>query len=139
MSLSKVCLLFSELLDHEKELDVRIRRRGGIPIVDLSGDVDKYTCLRLRRTILDLLENGERQIVIAMENVDYIDSSGLGSLVRGFLSVSRKNGELAISGATDRVRKALAVTGLSRLIPLFEDESDAILSFTLEEELPLAA
>lgn len=137
--MSKASLLFSDLLDHAKELDIRIMRKGGVAVVGLCGDVDKYTCLRLRRTILDLVENGERQIVIGMENVEYIDSSGLGSLVGGYLSVSRQNGELAISGASPRVRKALAVTGLSSLIPLLDDEQITLSSLPLEEDLPLAA
>lgn len=137
--MSKSSLLFSDLLDHAKELVVRVRSNGSISIVDLCGDVDKYTCSKLKRTILDLLEIGERQIVISMEKVDYIDSSGLVSLVGGFLSVSRQNGELAISGASPRVRKALAVTGLSKLIPLLDDETVTLSSFTPEEELPLAA
>ena len=137
--MSKSSLLFSDLLDHAKELDIRIIRKGGVAVVGLRGDVDKYTCLRLRRAILDLLENGERQIVLGMENVDYIDSSGLGSLVGGYLSVSQRNGELAISSASPRVRKALAVTGLNSLIPLLDDEPVTLSSLTLEEDLSLAA
>ncbi|HET6456285.1 MAG TPA: STAS domain-containing protein [Armatimonadota bacterium] len=137
--MSKASFLFTELLDHAGDLDIQIRWQGGIPIIDVKGDVDKFTCTKLRQTIHKLLQDGERQIVIRMENVDYIDSSGLGSLVRGFLSVSRENGELAISGASPRVRKALAVTGLSSLIPLLDDEAVTLGSLTPEEELPLAA
>jgi anti-sigma B factor antagonist len=137
--MSKASLLFTELLDHAEDLDIQIRWQGNIPIIDVKGDVDKYTCMKLRETIHKLLRNGERQIVIRMDNVDYIDSSGLGSLVRGFLSVSKQNGELAISGANKRVRKALMVTGLSSLIPLLDDETVTLGSLTPEEELPLAA
>ena len=137
--MSEVSLLFTELLDHAEDLDIQIRWQGNVPIIDVKGDVDKYTCMKLRQTIHKLLQDGERQIVIRMDNVDYIDSSGLGSLVRGFLSVSRQNGELAISGASPRVRKALAVTGLNSLIPLLDEEAVTLSSFTPEEELPLAA
>ena len=137
--MSGICLSFSELHQYAEELGIRIRTVGCVYLVDLFGDVDKYTCSKLRRTIMDLMEQGMRQVVIGMENVDYIDSSGLGSLVDSLLNVNRRNGELAVSGASPRVRKALGVTGLSKIIPLFNSEADAISSFGFEDELPLAA
>lgn len=137
--MSKMRYLFSDLKDHAQELDVRIRRNGRICVVHLSGDVDKYTCSKLESTILGLMEHKEPQVVLGMENVDYIDSSGLRSLVGGLLSIGKQNGELVIFGAQSRVKKALGVTGLSKVLPMFESESDAISSFAMEAELPLAA
>ena len=126
-------LLFSELLEHAAELDIRVNVTGCMCVVDLVGDVDKYTSPRLSSTIFDLLEDGIRRIVLGMDNVDYIDSTGLVCLVSGLQSAGKLNGEFAISGANSRIRKALEVTGLSKIIPLFDDESDAIGSFSTEE------
>jgi len=121
------------LLEHAAELDIRVNVTGCMCVVDLVGDVDKYTSPRLSSTIFDLLEDGIRRIVLGMDNVDYIDSTGLVCLVSGLQSAGKLNGEFAISGANSRIRKALEVTGLSKIIPLFDDESDAIGSFSTEE------
>lgn len=125
--------------DTDEELDVQIRRSGSVRIVDLCGDVDAYTCSKLRGAILDLLKRGELRLVVGMADVEYIDSSGLGTLVAALISISEHNGDFAISGASPQVRKALAVTGLSKILPLFSSEADAIRSFESEEALPAAA
>ena len=137
--MSSICLSFDEVHEQAAKLDIRVSVTGFMSVIDLLGDVDKYTCPRLRQTILDLLGDGIRQIVVSLENVEYIDSTGLGSLVSGMMSVSRQNGQFAVFGANPRIRKALEITGLSRLIPVFDSESAALDSFAFEEALALAA
>lgn len=110
------------------DLDVRIRRNDNVPIVDLSGDVDAYTCAKLREAIVELLDQGDSRVVIGMSNVDYIDSTGLGTLVGGLRRVSEQKGAMAISGANPQVRKVLSITGLSKVFSLFDDETEAIRS-----------
>ena len=109
----------------EADLNVDVRRDKDVPVLDLSGDVDSYTCAKLRRAIIDLLRNGDSRVVISMANVRYIDSSGLGTLVGGLSRVREKNGDLAISGANPQVSKVLSITGLSKVFNVFEDHAEA--------------
>ncbi len=110
----------------ETDLDLKIHKVNSIPVVDLSGDVDAYTCLKLREAILDLLQEGEFRVVISMANVDYIDSSGLGTLVGGLRRVTERKGGLAISGANPHIQKVLSITGLSKVFRVFDDEREAV-------------
>lgn len=109
----------------EADLNIEVHRMGSVPIVDLSGDIDAYTCAKLREAILELLEKGELRIVISMTNVNYIDSSGLGTLVGGLRRVSERNGGLAISGASAQIQKVFGITGLNKVFSLFDDETQA--------------
>lgn len=110
------------------ELDVQIRMADDIPIVDLSGDIDAYTCSKLRETIVGLLNEGESRVVIGMANVGYIDSSGLGTLVGGLRRACEQNGALAISGANPQIQKVLMITGLNKVFPLYDTEIEAVKS-----------
>jgi len=115
----------------DADLDMKIRKVDDISVVDLAGDVDAFTCLKLREAIVDLVNEGESRVVIGMSNVNYIDSSGLGTLVGGLRRVSEKKGGLAISGATPQIKKVLSITGLNRVFRLFEDEGGAVRSLKL--------
>ena len=112
----------------EADLEMKIRKVDNVPVVDLAGDVDAFTCLKLREAIVDLVNEGESKVVIGMSNVKYIDSSGLGTLVGGLRRVSEKKGGLAISGATPQIKKVMNITGLNKVFQLFEDEAMAIRS-----------
>ena len=109
----------------EADLELNIRKVGSIPVIDLSGDLDTYTCGKLREAILNLLGNAETRLIIRMAKVNYIDSSGLGTLVGGLRRVSEQNGALAISGASEQLRKVFSITGLNKVFSLFEDDEQA--------------
>jgi len=112
----------------EMDLDVKVSKLGNIPILDLAGDLDSYTCARLRDAILDLISKGEFRIVISLANVDYIDTVGLGTLVGGLRRVNEKNGGLALSGANPRILRVLSITGLNQVFSLFDDPGEAVRS-----------
>lgn len=79
----------------------------------LAGDGGQ----RLRDRVEALLEAGRRQIVFDLAAVSYVDSAGLGQLVRCQVAVSRREGRLRLRNLDDRVRQLLAIT---RLLPIFE-------------------
>ena len=64
-------------------LDVETSTRDGASVVSLRGEIDVYTAPRLRQTLIDLVEGGATNIVVDMERVDFLDSTGLGVLVGG--------------------------------------------------------
>lgn len=115
------------------DLEVNIRRAGKVPVVDLAGDVDTFTCSKLRETIVNLINEGDFRVVIDMAEVNYIDSSGLGTIIGGLGRVKEQNGSLALSGVTPRVERVLRVTGLNSLLPIYETENDAIESLQAQE------
>ena len=57
--------------------------RDGIEVVDVEGEIDVYTAPRLRELLIELVNNGHYQLVVNMEKVEFLDSTGLGVLVGG--------------------------------------------------------
>jgi len=109
------------------EMDLRIDTRmvEGIPILHLSGEVDAYTCPFFREAMLDTIENGSPSMVINMDDVEYIDSSGLGTLVGGLKRASEKGGKIALVCNAPQVRKVFEITGLEKVFAMFETEEEA--------------
>jgi anti-sigma B factor antagonist len=109
----------------EMDLQIRTRTQEGIPVIQLSGEVDAYTCSRFRDAMIDAIEQGHPSIVVSMTDVEYIDSSGLGTLVGGLKRSSEKGGRIAVVCNSSQIRKVFEITGLEKVFPLFEDETEA--------------
>lgn len=108
------------------ELTVKIHKQEEASVLELSGDLDAFTCGKLRDAIVELLDDGSRKIIISMSKIKYIDSSGLGTLVGGLRRINEQGGALALFGASAQVRKVFLITGLSKVFPLYETQDEAI-------------
>ena len=107
-------------------LDVETSTRNGTSVVTLRGEIDVYTAPRLRQTLIDLVDAGSTDIVVDMEKVDFLDSTGLGVLVGGLKRVKDKEGSLKLVANQDRILKIFDITGLARVFPIFGDLEEAL-------------
>jgi anti-sigma B factor antagonist len=107
----------------ERELD-------GVLILDLAGRVtiDEGTLL-LRKRIEQLVREGHSALLLNLAGVDYIDSSGLGEIVRSYTTVRTAEGDLKLLSLTTRVRDLMQITKLLTVFDVFDRESDALKSF----------
>jgi anti-sigma B factor antagonist len=106
------------------------RQIGDISIIDFSGKITLGEgSSTLRRTIRDLLDNGQRKIVLNLYDVDYIDSSGIGELVSGYTTVRNVEGEMKLLHLTKRVHDLLQITRLFTVFDVQSDEESALRSF----------
>jgi len=101
-----------------------------ITIVDLSGRISlgEGSAL-LRKTVRDLLENGQTKILLNLGDVNYIDSSGIGELVSGFTAVRSREGQLKLLNLTKKVHDLLQITKLFTVFEVYSDEGTAVESF----------
>jgi anti-sigma B factor antagonist len=111
-------------------LKTKIRQVDGIAVVDVSGRVTlgEETKL-LRETIQGLLGAGQKEILLNLGEVSFIDSAGIGELVSAFTSVRNRGGELKLLKLTKRVRDVLQITKLYTVFDIRDDEAAAIKSF----------
>ena len=94
-------------------------------MVDVEGEVDVFTAPKLREKIIELLDAGNDHLIVNLEKVLFMDSTGLGVLVGGLKRVKERNGELALAGAQGTVQRVLSVTGLNAVFPMHETVEDA--------------
>ena len=110
----------------DMDLQIKVRKVKDIPVMDLSGEVDAYTCSRLREAMIEVIDDGGSDLVVNMKDVEYIDSSGLGTLVGGLKRVSERQGTIAVCGTNSQIKKVFDITGLIKVFPLYSDEEEAV-------------
>jgi anti-sigma B factor antagonist len=107
------------------DLDVEVGTAGGASLLTLRGEIDVYTAPRLRQAIIDVVDGGATSIVVDMEKVDFLDSTGLGVLVGGLKRVRLKEGTLAIVTTQDKLLKIFDITGLNKVFSIYPSVEQA--------------
>ena len=111
------------------ELRTQVREVDGIPIIGLSGEMDVHTSQRLRDAVIELLGKGASHIVINLDNVEYIDSTGLGTLVGVLKRMNEQKARLCLVSVNPLINKVFDITGLERIFSITTTEADALASF----------
>lgn len=108
------------------DLELETTQRDGVAVLSLRGEIDVYTAPRMRQAIVDLVDAGSRNIVIDMENVDFLDSTGLGVLVEGLKRVRTRGGSLSLVVTQDKIVKIFDITGLNKAFPIHGSLEEAL-------------
>ena len=107
--------------------EISLRQANGVHIVDVRGRlVIGASSDQLHQALTKLAESGARKIVLNLNDVAQIDSSGISAVVRHSISLGREGGVLRLVCGPGRVRDALTVTRLVEAIPTFETEAAAL-------------
>ncbi len=112
-------------------MEIAERVVEGVTVLDLKGKMtlgegDEL----LKDKINSLLANSRKKLVLNLEGVPYIDSAGLGEIVRTYTTVSRQGGSLKLLNLTKRIEDLLAITKLLTVFETFDTEAEAINSFS---------
>jgi anti-sigma B factor antagonist len=110
---------------------VSVRQADGISLVDVTGRLTSFEAKAFREMIQELLHQGHTNIVLNLTNLEYLDSSGIGELVRNYMSVIKQGGAVKVVGLAPKVEEILKVTQLYQVFPEFPDEASALESFSL--------
>ena len=102
-------------------IEINVRQENGVHIFDVHGRLTIGDASdQLTNALTSILQNGARKVIIDLQGVPQIDSSGISSLVRMSVSLGRQGGTLHLVCLPGRVRDALTVTRLVEAIPTFE-------------------
>lgn len=111
-------------------LTINVRETGSLVILDLNGRITAGEPLAvLRDEIKELLDSGQKNILLNLADVRYIDSSGLGQLVASYATVTNRGGQLKLLNLDKRVHELLQVTKLYTVFEAHKSETAAIKSF----------
>jgi anti-sigma B factor antagonist len=117
-------------------LDIQQREREGILILDVKGRlVVGEPIASLRERIRELSESGRNNVILNLNGVDYIDSTGLGGLVISYTTLKKAGGALKVLNLSKRNIELLVLTKLSTVFEIFDDEQDAVNSFFPNREI----
>lgn len=111
-------------------MDIKERVVDGVSVLDLAGKIVLGEGdLQVKERIKDLLADGQRQILLNLADITYIDSAGLGALISCYTTVKRESGKLKLVNLTKRIQDLLAITKLITVFDHFDNEKDALASF----------
>ena len=112
-------------------MEIVERTVSDVTVLDLKGKMtlgegDEL----LKDKINSLLAAGRKKLLLNLEGVPYIDSAGLGEVVRTYTTVSRQGGSLKLLNLTKRIEDLLSITKLLTVFETFDSEADAVQSYT---------
>jgi anti-sigma B factor antagonist len=94
-------------------------------VVAVGGEIDVYTAPKLRERLVELINSGHYHLVINLEGVDFLDSTGLGVLVGALKRVRSHQGSLRLVCTQERLLKIFRITGLAKVFPIYETVDEA--------------
>jgi anti-anti-sigma factor len=113
-------------------MEISVREENGIHVLEVHGRLTiGEPAEQLNEALQSIVKSGGRRVVINLNGVPQIDSSGISSLVRISIQLAREQGAAHLVCGPGRVRDSLTVTRLVEAIPTFDSESAAIAAFPL--------
>ncbi len=112
------------------------RTIGDVLILDVNGRItlgegDEI----LKDKVNSLLNQGKKKIILNLADVPYVDSAGLGAIVRTYTTVSRQGGSLKLLNLTKRITDLLSITKLLTVFETYDSEADAVQSFSASAQV----
>ena len=107
-------------------MELKIRKSAEIYIVDVKGEMDLYNSYKLKELIMKMLEKKVRTFIINLEQVDYIDSSGIGALIYICSTIKKMNLKLSITNVHGSVKKVIELTKLMGYFPIASTVEEAL-------------
>jgi anti-sigma B factor antagonist len=98
----------------------------GFTVIAVSGEIDVYTAPKLREKLISLAESGSSHLIVDMEGVEFLDSTGLGVLVGGLKRVRAHEGWIDLVCTQGRILRIFRITGLNKVFNIYDTVSAAI-------------
>ena len=95
-------------------------------VLAVKGEVDVYTAPRLREKLVELVSHGSQHLVVDLEGVDFLDSTGLGVLVGGLKRLRSHDGDLSLVCSQQRILKVFEITGLTKVFSIYDSVEAAV-------------
>jgi len=108
------------------DLTLTTHEAGKATVVSVGGEIDVYTAPKLREKVAELVSGGAYELVIDLEAVEFLDSTGLGVLVGGLKKVRAHDGSLRLVCAQERLLKIFRITGLAKVFDIHTTIADAL-------------
>ena len=111
-------------------MDIDVRKQSNSHVIRLKGDLKiGQPADDLRKTLEELLANNDNRFVVNMQDVNMVDSSGIGVLVRSLTSAKQRGGSLKLVNPSKLTLQTLKMVGLLPLFEVYSEEAQAVAAF----------
>ncbi len=119
-------------------MNIQERKLNDITVLDLDGTFVLGGEGGFRQQVETLITDGNRKLLINLAKVNYMDSSGLGELISGYTKMRRVSGQMKLLNVSSRLNQLLVITKLITVFEVFDSESEALASFTIDSKQQVA-
>ena len=115
-------------------MEINAREKGDIVIFDIEGEIRRsdISDITLHQLVKNQLDSGKRNILLNFQNVEFIDSFGVGEILASYISTNNLGGKLKIAKISKKLYLVFQVTMLTKVLEIFDDEEVALDSFNKE-------
>lgn len=111
-------------------MTVDIKRIDNILIAKIIGELDHHTAEEIRRCIdAEIIMPGTQKLIFDLSEMAFMDTSGIGVIVGRYKNIARLGGTAAVAGMNKQTKKVLELTGFGKILPFFDDVTDALEKF----------
>lgn len=107
-------------------MELKMRKNKDVFIIDVSGEMDLYNSYKLKELVMKMMERQVKSVVINMEAVDYIDSSGIGALIYIYSTMKKASCQLYMTNIHGSVKKVIELTKLMGYFPITNSLEEAL-------------
>ncbi len=111
-------------------MNLQLTSYDNVTVLKIAGRIDSHSVQRLRQQLIVNASGTEKNIILDLAGVDFIDSSGLAAIVHGMKQCRAVGGDLRLCKTPQAVRMVLELTRLDKALEIFLDQESALLSFT---------
>jgi anti-sigma B factor antagonist len=104
----------------EAELELILKKDGKKAVASIKGQLDTLTTPEFKKALLELIDNGERKIILDFSELDFISSEGLSGILVLVRRMKVEKGELSVAALKGQVKKVFNISRLSSCIPVFD-------------------
>ena len=108
------------------DLNLSIQRHDDRALIQIGGEVDLATCPQLRAALVELVDRGFHQLIVDLEQVSFLDCTGIGVLVDALRHAQAHNGSLRLVGPRPPVWRVLTLTEMTAVFPIHTSLGEAL-------------
>ncbi|MCP4050800.1 MAG: STAS domain-containing protein [bacterium] len=113
------------------DFKIIVQEQDIVPILRIYGEIDIYTCPEFSTVLLDIIDKGNKDLILDLNNILYIDSTGLGAIAYSARIIAEKEGQINVICTKTQVKKIFEMSGLSKKnVKLFDKEDSAVKYFS---------
>lgn len=111
-------------------MQIKFTSRGSTLIISISGEIDHHSAEYARQKIdTEILKATTKNIIFDFSKLGFMDSSGIGIIIGRYKNIRKLNGKAAITGTSPQIRRILDISGVLKVMPLYNSVADAINDF----------
>lgn len=114
---------------HRVKMQTQVEKANGVAVLSLEGEINVTNSMKLRETLIKVVNEGLNKVLVDFEKVTFIDSSGLAVLIEMVKLLKEKSGKLALSNVNKQIRGIFEITKVHKLIDIYDNREAALKAF----------